>query len=56
MADKKMGRPTNNPKPNKITARMDDETLQKLDAYCRQMKIERSEGIRQAVQRLVNTP
>ncbi|MED4955920.1 ribbon-helix-helix domain-containing protein [Paenibacillus macerans] len=52
MADKKMGRPTDNPKPNKITIRMDNDTLEKLDKYCKNNNIERSEGVRRAIHKL----
>lgn len=52
LADKKMGRPTDNPKPNKVTIRMDNDTLEKLDNYCRYNDIERSEGIRRAIHKL----
>ena len=52
MADKKMGRPTDNPKPNKVTIRMDNNTLEKLDNYCEKHNIERSEGVRQAIHKL----
>lgn len=52
LADKKMGRPTDNPKPNKITIRMDNDTLEKLDKYCKNNNIERSEGVRQAIHKL----
>ncbi|MGG6314393.1 CopG family transcriptional regulator [Paenibacillus macerans] len=52
MADKKMGRPTDNPKPNKITIRIDNDTLKKLDDYCKNNDIERSEGVRRAIHKL----
>lgn len=55
MADKKMGRPTDNPKPNKITVRMDNGTLEKLDDYCKKRTMERSEGIREAIHQLDDT-
>ena len=49
---KKMGRPTDDPKPHKITARLNDETLKILDNYCKKKSINRPEGIREAVYRL----
>lgn len=52
LADKKMGRPTDNPKPNRITIRIDNETLNKLDDYCKKINVERSEGVRHAIQKL----
>lgn len=52
LTDKKMGRPTDNPKPNRITIRIDNETLNSLDGYCKKKSIERSEGVRRAIQKL----
>lgn len=49
---KKMGRPTDNPKPVQIAIRFDDETLKILDDYCEQEKVSRAEGTRRAVRRL----
>lgn len=49
---KKMGRPTNSPKPIQIAVRFDDETLQILDNFCEQEKISRAEGTRRAIRRL----
>lgn len=33
MANKKMGRPTDNPKPYRVYARLDTESKEILDAY-----------------------
>lgn len=52
MTGKKLGRPTEQPKPHKITVRLDDDSLRKLLAYCAQQHVERSEGVRQAIQLL----
>ena len=52
MAPKKMGRPTDNPKPTQIAVRFDSETLKTLDDYCEKEKISRAEGVRRAVKRL----
>ena len=52
MATKKMGRPTENPKPFKLSVRMDEKTLEILDEYCRREKITRMEGIRHGIWRL----
>lgn len=46
------GRPTDNPKPNKITVRIDEATKTVLDSYCEQEKIERAEGIRRGIRKL----
>lgn len=50
--EKKMGRPTDNPKPVQIAVRFDKETLQILDAYCEKEKVSRAEGTRRAVRKL----
>ena len=53
MAEKnKGGRPTDNPKPHKVTARLTDEGLKILDTYCEKERINRPEGIRQAIDNL----
>ena len=49
---KKMGRPTDNPKPTQIAVRFDSPTLQILDNYCEKEKISRAEGVREAVRKL----
>lgn len=38
MAAKKMGRPTDDPKPIKVTARINEETLNILKSYCEKNK------------------
>ena len=50
----KMGRPTDNPKPIKLSVRMDEKTLEILDEYCKREGITRMEGIRHGIQRLKN--
>ncbi len=52
MKPKKMGRPTDNPKPVQIAVRFDTPTLEILDEYCEKENIGRAEGVRQAVRRL----
>jgi len=49
---KKMGRPTDNPKPTQIAVRFDNDTLAILDRFCNAEKVSRAEGIRKAVRRL----
>lgn len=51
---KKMGRPTNDPKPYKIDARLNAEDFQTLEDYCRRKNIKRPEGIRDAIRELKN--
>lgn len=42
-----------NPKNNDIKVRIDDETLQRLDEYCREHEIVRAEAIRQGIHLLL---
>lgn len=46
------GRPTDNPKPFKITVRLDAEANEILEAYCKQECIEKGEAIRRGLKRL----
>lgn len=46
---KKMGRPTDNPKYDRATVRMDINTKAILDAYCKQEKVEMAVAIRRAI-------
>lgn len=52
MPEKKMGRPTDNPKSNPIHVRLDNISLEILDKYCEQEKIKRTEGIRHGIKLL----
>ena len=47
-----MGRPTDAPKTVQIAVRFDSDTLKTLDDFCKEEKISRAEGVRQAVKRL----
>lgn len=49
---KKMGRPTDNPKPYKITVRLDTESKAILDAYCVKNDVNQMEAVRRAIKRL----
>ena len=46
------GRPTDNPKTNKITVRLDDEATEILKAYCDQEKVEKGEATRRGIKKL----
>lgn len=50
--EKKRGRPTNNPKLNRITVRIDDKTLEILDEYCLQNDVDRGEATRRGINKL----
>ena len=49
MSDKKMGRPTDNPKNRRITFRLDDDTFNNLEVYCKKHKVTKVEAIRTAI-------
>lgn len=46
------GRPTDNPKNERITVRLDNESSEILDDYCRQEQVERAEAIRRGIKKL----
>jgi hypothetical protein len=50
----KVGRPTNDPKPNKLTVKVSDETMFILDDYCRRTNKSRADGIRDGINALKN--
>ncbi len=52
MSEKKIGRPTNNPKIERITVRLDNESSETLDCYCKQENVERAEAIRRGIKKL----
>ena len=49
MAHKKMGRPTEKAMPIRVGFRFDKESLDKVDNYCKENNIKRSELIRKAI-------
>ena len=46
------GRPTDNPKQERITVRLDSQSSKILQEYCEQEKIERAEAIRRGLKKL----
>lgn len=52
MVNKKMGRPTDNPKSESIHIRLDNESIEILDKYSKQESITKTEGIRRGIQKL----
>lgn len=46
------GRPTDNPKKERITVRLDEESREILENYCKQEECERAEAIRRGVKKL----
>jgi len=49
----KKGRPTKRPMPIRVGFRLDEETLKKLDDFCKKNNIERSDAIRKAIIQLM---
>lgn len=49
---KKIGRPTNNPKPYKITVRVDEHCKNIIDKYCEQEDVSQMECIRRGIEKL----
>ncbi|MEL7658147.1 MAG: hypothetical protein AAGU75_19815 [Bacillota bacterium] len=52
MGTKKMGRPTDNPKPHQVTVKFDDECKEIIDKYSKQENISKMEAVRRGVQKL----
>jgi hypothetical protein len=52
MSDKKIGRPTINPKNDRITVRLDSESLSILERYCEQESIKPAEAARIGIKKL----
>ncbi|MDE6087824.1 MAG: ribbon-helix-helix protein, CopG family [Oscillospiraceae bacterium] len=50
----KMGRPTDNPKPYKITVRIDEKNKEILDKYCKQEEVSQMEAVRRGIKKLEN--
>ena len=46
------GRPTDNPRPNKISIRISDKDKALLDRYCEQEKVNKTEAISRGIQKL----
>ena len=52
MANRKKGRPTDNPKPYRVNVRLDLESMQILDAYTQQEKVTAMEAVRRSIKKL----
>ncbi len=46
------GRPTDNPKPYRITIRIDEHSKRILDDYCKQENIPKMEAVRRGIKKL----
>ena len=49
------GRPTTHPKDTYLAVRVDEITLARLDNYCQNREITRSQGVRDAIRLLAET-
>lgn len=49
---KKVGRPTDNPKPYKITVRIDERSKMILDTYCKNKGVSQMEAVRRGIGKL----
>lgn len=52
MGEKKMGRPTDNPKPYRMTVKYDEECKEILDAYCEQENVNKMQAARRGIRKL----
>lgn len=52
MGNKKMGRPTDNPKDISLKVRLDKGTSQKLDECVKEFKVSKAEVIRRGVHKM----
>jgi len=52
VTDKKIGRPTDEPKPNRIDIRVTDEDLEILKGYCKRTGKSRPEAVREGIRSL----
>ena len=46
------GRPTTNPRPNKLSIRISDEDKKLLEDYCEKEKVNRTEAISRGIRKL----
>jgi len=52
MPSKKMGRPTNNPRPHKLNVRINDSSKQILEEYCLQEAVNKTEAVERGIKKL----
>ena len=46
------GRPTDNPKGKPLTVRLDNESKEIIEAYCKQESVEKGEAVRRGIKKL----
>ena len=52
MVSKKLGRPTNNPRPHKISIRINDNSKKILEDYCLEKSVTKTEAIERGIKML----
>ena len=52
MTNKKMGRPTDNPRPHKISIRINEKSKQTLEKYCLQESVSKTDAIERGIEKL----
>lgn len=52
MSEAKKGRPTDNPRPNKISIRINDESARIIEDYCQQENVNKTEAIERGIKKL----
>ena len=52
MPNEKRGRPSDNPRLNKLSIRLNDQSVQTLAEYCEQENVTRTEAIERAIGKL----
>lgn len=52
MSAAKLGRPSDNPRPNKLSIRISDRSKQILEEYCEAHQVNRTEAIERGIGRL----
>ena len=52
MANKKIGRPTNNPRPHKLSIRINDNSKEILKNYCDFFRVNTTEAIERGIKKL----
>ncbi len=48
----KLGRPTDNPRRNKLSIRLNDEDAEALETYCEKNKVTKTEAISRGIRKL----
>lgn len=54
MPSKKLGRPTDNPRPYKISIRINNRSKWILETYCAEKSVNKTEAIEKGIEKLVD--